>query len=116
MRHRQVTKTLDRKKGSREALVRGLVTNLFAVGSITTTPVRAKVTAQKAAHILTAAKKSAVGKRRSMAYLYSDESREQFEKTWLPKLEQRPSGVTRITKLYPRRGDAAEQVKLELIA
>ena len=92
------TRKLGRDTAHRTAMLRGLVTFFLENGKIETTVTRAKEVRAMAENFIT--KESVTNK------LFTEIA---------PKYADRNGGYTRITKLGPRRGDAAEMAILELV-
>ena len=142
MRHQTKNHTLGKAQDQRKALLRSLATELFVHGEIKTTMARAKALKPYAEQIITLAKKGDLNSRRIAAkYIFDKETGkfmdlatgEVFEKleenkklapqTVLRKLflvigkkySSRQGGYTRIFRLPPRRGDAAEMALIQLV-
>ena len=107
---------LGRSSDHRTAMLRNLVTDLLREERITTTKFRAKEAGREAEKMITLAKKGDLAARRQvMAYLYDEDVVSKLFDDIAPRYEDRNGGYTRILKLGPRRGDAAEEVFLELV-
>ena len=107
---------LGRDSAHRKAMLRNLVTDLLREERITTTKFRAKEAGREAEKMITLAKKGDLAARRQvMAYLYDEDVVSKLFDDIAPRYEDRNGGYTRILKLGPRRGDAAEEVFLELV-
>jgi len=107
---------LGRSSDHRKAMLRNLVTDLLREERITTTKFRAKEAGREAEKMITLAKKGDLAARRqAMAYLYDEDVVSKLFDDIAPRYEDRNGGYTRILKLGPRRGDAAEEVFLELV-
>src|SRR5260221_2576379 len=124
MRHRIFGKHLGRNTGQRNALRRTLITQLFQHERITTTRAKAEAIRGAAEHMITQAKRSlehedpqrAIHIRRLLnGRLDSQEVVQQIFDVYSPRYKDRPGGYTRMLKLGPRKGDAAEMVVLELV-
>ena len=107
---------LGRATAHRLAMLRALVTFLLENEKIETTVTRAKEVRSLAEKMITLAKVDTLHNRRMvMAFVTKKEvSRKLFEKI-SPRYADKNGGYTRITKLGPRRGDAAEMAVLELV-
>ena len=107
---------LGRATAHRLAMLRALVTFLLENGKIETTVTRAKEVRSLAEKMVTIAKIDSLHNRRMIMSFVTkkDVARNLFEKI-APKYVNRNGGYTRITKLGPRRGDAAEMAIIELI-
>lgn len=123
MRHGIAGRKLGRSKDERTALRRNLVKQLFEHERIRTTRAKAEAIRGQAEKLITLAKNSAtetdagkVHARRLAAARLSDATavRKLFDDI-APRFENRPGGYTRMIKLGPRYGDAAEMVLLELV-
>jgi len=123
MRHRIVGKKLGRQKDERAALRRILIAQLFEHESIKTTHAKALAVRGQAERLITLAKRgidkgdaSMVHARRLAAARLSNPLivNKLFDEI-APRYTERPGGYTRIMKLGPRLGDAAEIVLLELV-
>ena len=123
MRHRVVGRKLGRRKDQRAALRRNLVKQLFEHERIRTTHAKALAVRGQAERLITLAKQGnqagdvkMVNARRLAASRLSDADavKKLFEDI-APRFEDRPGGYTRIVKLGPRKGDAANMVILELV-
>jgi large subunit ribosomal protein L17 len=123
MRHRVVGYKLGRQKDQRAALRRNLVKQLFEHERIRTTHAKALAVRGQAERLITLAKQGnqagdarMVNARRLAASRLSDADavKKLFEDI-APRFEDRPGGYTRIIKLGPRKGDAANMVILELV-
>ena len=107
---------LGRSSDHRKAMLRNLVTDLLREERITTTKFRAKEAGREAEKMITLAKKGDLAARRQvMAYLYDEDVVSKLFDDIAPRYEDRNGGYTRILKLGPRRGYAAEEVFLELV-
>ncbi len=107
---------LGRTSAHRELMLRNLVTSLFKNGRIETTDIRAKETKRLAEKMITLAKRGDLHARRQVLAFIMEETvvKNLFDEI-APKYENRNGGYTRIMKLGPRRGDAAEMAILELV-
>jgi len=124
MRHQVAGYKLGRTKGARIALRRTLIKQLFTHERITTTRAKAEAIRGDAERMITVARRSAqaeaVGKvnaRRLVAARIGggdDVVRKLFDEI-APRFANRPGGYTRMIKIGPRLGDAAEMVILELV-
>ncbi len=116
MRHQMAGRHLGRNTAQRKALFRGLITDLFRHERITTTEAKAKAVRGEAEHLLTLAKRGDVHARRVVNQTVLDKKvvGKMFE-TLGPRYKERAGGYTRLLKLGPRQGDAAEMVILELV-
>ena len=123
MRHRVFGYKLGRSKDQRIALRRNLIKQLFEHERIHTTRTKALAVRGQAERLITLAKlgnqagdAQMVQARRLAAARLSDADtvKKLFDEI-APRFETRPGGYTRIIKLGPRRGDAAEMVILELV-
>lgn len=123
MRHKKSGKTLGRKKDQRTALRRTLVNQLFANERIRTTHAKAKAVRGQADRLITLAKKGNAAddagmvhaRRLAAARMSNPEVVKTLFDDIAPRFENRQGGYTRIVKLGPRHGDAAEMALLELI-
>lgn len=123
MRHRVAGYKLGRTKDQRIALRRNLVKQLFEHERIRTTRTKAQAVRGQAERLITLAKNGnkageaqMVHARRLAAARLADADavRKLFDDI-APRFESRPGGYTRLVKLGPRSGDAAEMVLLELV-
>lgn len=119
------------------ALLRNLVRSLFSHSRIQTTEARAKEARRLAERLITKAKKNDLNARREVRRVLAmherasqaqrrsgsrqvgscrteDLIKKLFDEI-VPKIGSRSGGYTRLTKLGPRRGDAAPLAVLELV-
>jgi large subunit ribosomal protein L17 len=123
MRHGVAGRKLSRGKDDRVALRRNLIKQLFEHERIRTTRAKAEAIRPQAERLITMAKlgnqagdAKMVHARRLVAARLSDaESVKKLFDDIAPRFENRPGGYTRMVKLGPRHGDAAEMVLLELV-
>lgn len=110
------TRKLGRATAHRTAMLRAMVTFLLENGKIETTATRAKEVASLAEKMITNSKESTLhNKRLAMGFITKEDVVYKLFNEIAPKYKDRNGGYTRITKLGPRRGDAAEMAVLELI-
>jgi large subunit ribosomal protein L17 len=116
MRHRKKIAKLGRKPAARKRMLRSLVTSLILEERITTSLARAKATRSAAEKIITKGRNDTVHARRHVArYVYGSKAVQKLFNELGPRYVDRNGGYTRILKLGPRRGDAAEACILELV-
>ncbi|MEN8209143.1 MAG: 50S ribosomal protein L17 [Candidatus Fermentibacteria bacterium] len=116
MRHRKKIAKLGRKPEARRRLLRNLVTSLIMEERITTSLARAKAARSAAEKIITKGKVDSVHARRHVAkYVYGSKVVQKLFNELGPRYADRDGGYTRILKLGPRKGDAAEACILELV-
>ena len=107
---------LGRTSSHRKSMLRNLVTDLLEYGKIQTTVARGKEAQSIAEKMITLGKRGDLhAKRQALSYITrEDVVKKLFDET-APKYEERNGGYTRIIRIAPRRGDAAEVVLLELV-
>ena len=116
MRHARTGKKLGRDAAHRKALYSNLTCSLIEHGRIRTTEAKAKAVKPFAEQMITLGKRGDLAARRqAIAELRSQDVVHQLFATVAPRFADRPGGYTRIVKLGPRQGDAAEMVYLELV-
>lgn len=116
MRHNVSGRKLNRTPAHRKMLYRNLVTSLFKHERIQTTVPKAKEARIVAEKLITFAKKGDLHSRRMAARKVNEP--EVLQKLFAeigPRYADRPGGYTRIMRMGPRRGDAAEIAILELV-
>jgi large subunit ribosomal protein L17 len=116
MRHHRAGKKLGRDSAHRKALYANLAGSLIEHGRIKTTEAKAKAVKPFAEQMITLGKRGDLAARRqAIAELRSQDVVHQLFAEVAPRFSDRPGGYTRIVKLGPRYGDAAEMVYLELV-
>jgi large subunit ribosomal protein L17 len=116
VRHQRKGKKLGRDSSHRKALYANLTGALIEHGRIKTTEAKAKAVKPIAEKMITLGRRGDLAARRqALAYLRSQEVVHQLFAEVAPRFADRPGGYSRIVKLGPRFGDAAEMVYLELV-
>lgn len=109
---------LGRATDQRKAMLRNLVTSFFKSenGRIVTTETRAKEVRCLADKMITLAKRGDLHSKKQVYSFVTDEAvaKKLFGEV-ATRYAERKGGYTRIIKMGPRRGDASEQVILELV-
>lgn len=110
------TRKLGRASDHRDAMLRNLVTSLLENGKIETTVEKAKETRCMAEKMITLGKTNTLHTRRqALSYITKEDVVTKVFTEIAPKYADRNGGYTRILKLGPRRGDAAEMAIIELV-
>ena len=110
------TRKLGRTTSQRQAMLRGLVTYLLENGQVETTVTRAKEVRSIAEKMITLGKKNTLANHRAaLAYITKEDVANKLFKEIGPKYAERNGGYTRIVKIGPRRGDAAEMAIIQLV-
>lgn len=110
------TRKLGRTTSHRTAMLRALVTFLLKNGKIETTDTRAKEVRSLTEKMITIAKTNTLHNRRLvLAFVTKEDVVNKLFNEIAPKYAERNGGYCRITKIGPRRGDAAEMSIIELI-
>jgi large subunit ribosomal protein L17 len=116
MRHARTGKKLGRDSAHRKALYANLTGSLIEHGRIRTTVAKAKEVRPIAEQMITLARRGDVhARRQALAYLRSQDVVYKLFSEVAPRFADRPGGYSRIVKLGPRQGDAAEMAYLELV-
>ena len=107
---------LGRTSDHRRAMLRAMVTFLMENGKIETTVTRAKEVRSMAEKMITIAKADDLhAKRQVYAYITKESVAKKVIDELGPKYKETNGGYTRMVKIGPRRGDAAEMAIIELI-
>ncbi len=116
MRHRVSGRKLSRTTAHRRALFRNQLASLIEHERIRTTLPKAKELRPIAEKMVTQGKRGSLHARRLVGRWVSNRQlvRKLFEEI-APRFAERPGGYTRIVKLGPRLGDAAEMAVLEFV-
>ena len=116
MRHHRAGKKLGRDSAHRKALYSNLAGALIEHGRIKTTLAKAKAVKPIAEQMITLGRRGDLhARRQALAYLHSNDVVTMLFSEVAPRFTDRPGGYSRIVKLGPRFGDAAEMVYLELV-
>ena len=101
---------------ARVAMLRAMVTYLLENGQIKTTVTRAKEVAPLAEKMITLAKDNTLATyRQALAFITKEDVANKLFKEIGPKYADRKGGYTRIVRIGPRRGDAAEMAIIQLV-
>ncbi len=107
---------LGKPTDQRMAMLRGLVTDLLNYGQIKTTVTRAKEVQPLAEKMVTLAKDNNLASyRQALAFLTQEDVAKKLFDQIGPKYADRNGGYTRIVRIGPRRGDAAEMAIIQLV-
>ena len=110
------TRKLGRTSEQRTAMLRAMVTFLLENGKIETTVTRAKEVRAMAEKYITLAKDNSLhSKRQALAFITKEDVVKKLYSEIAPRYADRNGGYCRITKIGPRRGDAAEMAIIELV-
>ena len=110
------TRKLGRASSHRKAMLRAMVTYLFENGRIETTVPRAKEVRSLAEKMISIAKSDSLhNKRQVFSFLTKESVAKKLIDEISPGYIDRSGGYTRIVRIGPRRGDAAEMAVLELV-
>ena len=116
MRHARTGKKLGRDSAHRKALYSNLAGQLIEHGRIKTTITKAKAVKPIAEQMITLGRRGDIhARRQAVAFLRSKDVVHKLFAEVAPRFADRPGGYSRIIKLGPRYGDAAEMVYLELV-
>ncbi|MEG0693621.1 MAG: 50S ribosomal protein L17 [Oscillospiraceae bacterium] len=107
---------LGRTSDQRKAMLRAMVTYLLENGKIETTVTRAKEVRAATEKMISLGKINTLhSKRQAFAYITKEEVVKKLYDEISPKFADVNGGYTRIIKIGPRRGDAAEMAIIELL-
>ncbi len=116
MRHARSGKKLGRDSAHRKALYSNLAGALIEHGRIKTTVTKAKAVKPIAEQMITLGRRGDLhARRQATAFLRSRDVVHKLFADVAPLFKDRPGGYTRIVKIGPRQGDAAEMAYLELV-
>ena len=107
---------LGRPTDQRMAMLRAMTTYLLENGQIKTTISRAKEVAPLAETMITLAKKNDLAAyRQALAFITKEDVAKKLFDQIGPKYATRDGGYTRVVRIGPRRGDAAEMAIVQLV-
>ena len=116
MRHHKSGRKLGRDASHRKALYANLTSALIEHGRIKTTVAKAKEVRPVAEQMITLGRRGGVHARReALKFLRSQDVVHKLFSEVGPRFADRPGGYSRIVRIGPRQGDAAEMVYLELV-
>lgn len=117
MRHHKAGRRLGVPTDRRIALLRGLAGSLIEHEGIKTTEARAKELRRFVERLVTVSKRGDLTARRLALRRLPDRTHvEKLFDVYGPRFQGRPGGYTRIIKLGPRKGDAAQMVRIEFLS
>ena len=116
MRHQKKKVTLGRETAARRSLMANLAESLILYEKIVTTKAKAKALKSFIEKLITKAKKQTLASRRELVQvLYTKNAVKKLIEEIAPRYKERQGGYTRIILLSSRKGDGAEEAKIELI-
>ena len=112
LKNRKLGRTSDHRK----AMLRAMVTYLLENGQIKTTLTRAKEVAPLAEKMITLAKQNDLAAyRQALGFITKEDVAKKLFQELGPKYAGRNGGYTRVVRIGPRRGDAAEMAIIQLV-
>ena len=110
------TRKLGKTTDQRMAMLRQQVTDFLDYGKMETTVTRAKEIKPLAEKMITLGKKNTLASyRKALGYITKEDVAKKVFSEIAPKYADRNGGYTRVTRLGPRKGDAAEMAVIELV-
>ena len=112
LKHRKLGRTSDQRR----AMLRAMVTYLLENGQIKTTYARAKEVAPVCEKMITLAKHNNLAAyRQALGFITKEDVAKKLFQELGPKYAGRNGGYTRVVRIGPRRGDAAEMAIIQLV-
>ena len=112
LKHRKLGRTSEQRR----AMLRAMVTYLLENGQIKTTITRAKEVAPLAEKMITLAKQNDLAAyRQALGFITKEDVAKKLFQELGPKYAGRNGGYTRVVRIGPRRGDAAEMAIIQLV-
>lgn len=110
------TRKLGRTSDHRKAMLRAMVTYLLENGKIETTVTRAKEVSAMTEKMITLGKVGTLhAKRQVFSYVTKEAVAKKLFDEIAPSYSGRQGGYTKIVRIGPRRGDAAEMAIIQLV-
>ena len=110
------TRKLGKTTDQRRAMLRQQVTDFLDTGRMETTYTRAKEISAMAEKMITLGKKKDMAAyRQALSFITREDVAKKVFDEISKKYDGREGGYTRVTRIGPRRGDAAEMAVLELV-
>ena len=107
---------LGKRTDQRKAMLRAMVTYLLENGQIKTTLARAKEVAPLTEKMITLSKKNDLAAyRQALAFITKEDVAHKLFTEMNQKYMSRDGGYTRIVRMGPRKGDAAEIAIIQLV-
>ena len=107
---------LGKRTDQRKAMLRAMVTYLLENGQIKTTLARAKDVAPLTEKMITLSKKNDLAAyRQALAFITKEDVAHKLFTEMNQKYMSRDGGYTRIVRMGPRKGDAAEMAIIQLV-
>ena len=107
---------LGKPTDQRIAMLRAMTTYLLENGQIKTTITRAKEVAPLAEKMITLAKQNDLAAyRQALGFITKEDVAKKLFQELGPKYAERNGGYTRVVRIGPRRGDAAEMAIIQLV-
>ena len=107
---------LGKRTDQRKAMLRAMVTYLLENGQIKTTLARAKEVAPLAEKMITLSKKNDLAAyRQALSFITKEDVAHKLFTEMNQKSMSRDGGYTRIVRMGPRKGDAAEMAIIQLV-
>ena len=107
---------LGKRTDQRKAMLRAMVTYLLENGQIKTTLARAKEVAPLTEKMITLSKKNDLAAyRQALAFITKEDVAHKLLTEMNQKYMSRDGGYTRIVRMGPRKGDAAEMAIIQLV-
>lgn len=116
MRHQKKGKTLDRKIGPRQLLLRNLATSFVLYEKIKTTKAKAQAVRPLVERLVTLGKANTLHHRRLLQEeLLTENAVKKILEVLGPRYKERRGGYTRMINLKQRQGDGAPVVQIEFV-
>lgn len=117
MRHKKKNLKMNRQRDERASILRSLATSILLFEKVKTTSAKAKQVQPLVEHLITIAKeKDTVNAIRQIGAVVLDKNAgKKLIEVLKDRYKERKGGYTRIIKVGLRKGDAAEQVSIQLV-
>jgi large subunit ribosomal protein L17 len=116
MRHQKAGRKFGRNPSQRKALLRQLAISMILHERITTTEAKAKTLRPIVEKLITIAREDTAAHRHLvMTKIDHPSATAKLFELLAPRFTTTPGGYTRISKLEPRRGDAAPMALIEFV-
>ena len=110
------TRKLGKTTDQRKAMFRQQVTDFLDTGRMETTYTRAKEVSALAEKMITLGKHNDLANyRQALSFITREDVAKKLFNETAKKYADREGGYTRVTRIGPRRGDAAEMAVIELV-